>query len=88
MAQAGEDQAVTILVLGILGLVLCTPLGIAAMVMGQKIRKQAALTGQAVDGRVTAGYIMGVIATVFVVLTLFAFLVAGLIALGASTTAP
>jgi hypothetical protein len=73
-------RGVLILVLGILGLVVCFPFGIAAWVMGGgDLREMRAgrmdPTGQ---GMTQAGYIIGIIATL---LALLAFLIALILAM-------
>jgi hypothetical protein len=66
-----HPQATTILVLGILGLVCCTPCGPFAWVMGQRALKQINSSGGTVGGhgQVLAGYICGIIATGLLALT-------------------
>lgn len=84
---AGEDNAVLALVMGILGIILCGPLGIAAFVMGRKARKESALTGVPVDSKMEAAYILGIVGTVLVALSLillFVFLLISLIGLSAA----
>ena len=70
-------RATVILVLGILGLVLCQPLGIAAWVMGNKDLKEmtAGLMDPSGQGMTNAGRICGMIATALLAL----FVVFGLI---------
>ena len=64
-------QATTILVLGILGCVCCTPCGPFAWVMGRRALKEIDSSGGTIGGRgtVLAGYICGIIATALLVLT-------------------
>ena len=59
-----------ILVLGILGLVICGPLGIAAWIMGSGDLKQMAAGTMDPSGRSTtqAGKICGIIATILLIL--------------------
>lgn len=83
--QAGaypeESQATTILVLGILGIICCVPLGIAAWVMGNR-ELQAIDSGRRNPdnrGTANAGRIIGIVATVlgligFIILISFLFL--------------
>ena len=63
-------RATTILVLGILSLVLCAPLGIAAWVMGNSDLKE--MDGGTMDpsgrGMTNAGKICGMIATILLAL--------------------
>ncbi len=65
------SQATTILVLGILGLVCCGPLGIVAWVMGNN-EIQAIDAGRrdpANRGTANAGRIVGIVATVFLAIS-------------------
>jgi hypothetical protein len=75
-------RGTTILVLGILGLVLCGPLGIAAWIMGNgDLREMNAGTmDPSGRGNTNAGRICGIIATILTILALLGFLAA--IALG------
>jgi hypothetical protein len=65
-------RATTILVLGILGLVICMPLGIAAWIMGNGDLKQMDAGQMDPSGRSTtnAGRIIGMIATILAVVGL------------------
>jgi hypothetical protein len=65
-----HPQATTILVLGILGCVCCSPCGPFAWVMGHRALKEIDSSGGTVGGRgrVLAGYICGIIATVLLIL--------------------
>jgi hypothetical protein len=71
-----------ILVLGILGLVICGPLGIAAWIMGNGDLKQIDAGAMDSSGRslTNAGRICGIIATILLVLGVVAFI--GFFALG------
>ena len=79
-----------ILVLGILGLVICQPIGIAAWIMGSGDLKQIDAGQMDPTGRglTNAGRICGIIATILLVLgaivfvALFAFGVLGAVASG------
>lgn len=66
-----------ILVLGILGLVLCGPLGIAAWVMGQNDLKEMDAGQMDPSGRslTNAGRICGIIATILFALGVLVFLI-------------
>jgi ABC-type Fe3+ transport system permease subunit len=66
-----HPQGTTILVLGILGLVICSPLGIAAWVMGNKAQAEMAAQPGVMftnQGQIKAGKICGIIASVLLVL--------------------
>lgn len=76
-----HSNATVILVMGILGLVVCAPLGIVAWVMGGKALKEIDASGQYYDNRgtVQAGRIIGIIATIFLILQiLFVVFLVGL----------
>ena len=62
----------TILVLGILGLIVCGPLGIAAWVMGKGdlARIDAGLMDPTGRGTTQAGMVLGIIGTVLIVVQL------------------
>lgn len=70
-----HPNGTTILVMGILGLVVCSPLGIVAWVMGNNALKQIDASGVVYDNRgsVQAGKILGIIAVVLMVLGVVAF---------------
>ncbi|WP_330251849.1 DUF4190 domain-containing protein [Nocardia sp. NBC_00565] len=67
-----HPQAVTILILGILGLLLCQFLGPVAWVMGKKALNEIDASGGAIGGRgsVQAGYICGIISSVLLILSI------------------
>ena len=78
-------RATTILVLGILGLVICGPLGIAAWIMGSGDLKEmdAGTMDPSGRGMTQAGKICGLIATVLLAIgILFGILFLGLGILG------
>lgn len=69
---AEASQATTILVLGILGLVCCGPLGVVAWIMGNN-EIQAIDAGRrdpANRGTANAGRIVGIVATVFLAIAI------------------
>jgi len=83
-------RATTVLVLGILGLVICAPLGIAAWIMGNTDLKEMDAGQMDPSGRSTtnAGRICGMIATVLLILGVLGFIAAmALGVLGAMTGA-
>lgn len=61
-----QSQATTILVLGILGIICCAPLGIAAWIMGNKELEaiDAGRRNPENRGTANAGRIVGIVATV------------------------
>lgn len=58
-----HPQGTTILVLGILSLVLCAPLGIAAWVMGKRALAEATAMGATNTSTIKAGYVCGIVGT-------------------------
>jgi hypothetical protein len=57
-------------VLGILGLVVCGPLGTVAFVMGRNLKAEAEAAGYPEPGNAKAGRICGLIATIILALGL------------------
>ncbi|WP_377645027.1 hypothetical protein [Oryzobacter terrae] len=79
----------TVLILGILGLVCCSPLGIAAFVMGNNALKEIDAQPGRYSNRqiVQIGRILGIIAMVLLVLTVIWFLfLGGLAAISGDTS--
>lgn len=78
------SSAVTALVLGILGIVLCPLLGPIAWVLGRKGEQEIDASGGAVGGRglATAGKVLGIIGTFLIVIV-----VVGLLLLVAGSSA-
>ena len=64
------SNAVTALVLGILGVLLCPLLGPIAWVLGRRGEQEVDASGGAVGGRglATAGKVLGMVGTFFIVL--------------------
>ncbi len=86
---ANHPQATTVLVLGILGLVLCQVLGPFAWMMGNRVVAEIDASGGAYGGRdsATIGRILGIVATVLLVLTILgAILVLGLVVTTGTTS--
>ena len=84
-----HPKGITILVLGILSLVCCSPLGIAAFVMGNNaLREIDAQPGRYGNRQIVQiGRILGIIGMVFLALTLVWFLfLGGLAALSGNST--
>ena len=79
-APVQHPQATTSFILGLLGLVLCPPVGIGGLVMGGRVRREIDASGGQLGGRglATAGWVMGIISVVllalYVVLIVFAIL--------------
>lgn len=76
-APMEHPQGTTILILGILGLVCCGPLGIAAWVMGNKALQEIDSSGQTYTNRgtINAGRICGIIATILMVIGIVAYII-------------
>lgn len=82
-----HPKGITILVLGILSLVCCSPLGIAAFVMGNNALKEIDADPARYGNRqiVVIGRILGIVGMVLLVLTIIWFLfLGGLAALSSS----
>ena len=65
---AGTSQkAVWSLVVGVLSLLCCSPLGIVAILLGRSAKDDIARTGQGGAGLAQAGFVIGIVALVFLV---------------------
>ncbi len=87
--QIEHPKGMTVLILGILGLVCCSPLGIAAFVMGNNALKEIDAQPGRYSNRqiVQIGRILGIIAMVLLVLTVIWFLfLGGLAAISGDTS--
>ncbi|WP_232541868.1 DUF4190 domain-containing protein [Nocardia bovistercoris] len=85
-----HPQATTILILGILSLVVCGLCGPFAWSMGSKALKEIDAAGGTIGGRgnVKAGYICGIIGTVFLILAVLfviLYIILIVVAIGASS---
>jgi hypothetical protein len=71
-----STKAIWALVLGILGILCCGVLGIPALILGKQAQKEIDASGGAQTGRgmATAGFVLGIIACVFLVITIILFL--------------
>ncbi|MDY0171083.1 MAG: hypothetical protein RBS80_31375 [Thermoguttaceae bacterium] len=78
--QHKPEGATTIFVLGLLGLLVCAILGIFAWIQGNDYMKRCQAMGVEPDGLAVAGRIMGMIATVFIIIGLVT--VVGMMMLG------
>lgn len=87
---ANHPRAVTILVLGILGLVCCGVLGIVAWVMGNTALREIDASGGRIGGRgmVQAGRICGIVATALMILGILFFVVTFAVGGGSGHTTP
>lgn len=79
-----------ILVLGILGLILCQPVGIAAWVMGNADLKQIAAGAMDPEGKsmTQIGKILGIIAVVLMVVGILIGILSLVLGLGAAAMSP
>jgi Domain of unknown function (DUF4190) len=70
MAPPNDSQATLALVLGIVGVVCCYFLGPVALFIGNASRQRIAASGGTLggSGMATAGFVLGIIGTVFLVL--------------------
>lgn len=84
-----HPQATLILVLGILGLVVCQVLGPFAWVMGNRAVAEIDANPGVYDGRgeAQAGRILGIIATVILILSILAIAFFFVVAIGIASTA-
>jgi hypothetical protein len=85
-----SSRATTVLVLGIIGLVCCPPVGPVAWYMAVQERRaiRAGLASPAGDGYAVAGMVLGIISTVNLVVALlvglfYMLLIGGLVTAGA-----
>lgn len=74
------EGATNVFVLGLLGLLLCAPIGIFGWTQGNDYIKRCQALGVEPEGLGVAGRIMGMIATCLMILGLVAFV--GMMALG------
>jgi hypothetical protein len=79
-----DSRSTTVLVLGILGLVVCGFLGVAAWIMGRNLKNEAEAAGYPEPGNCKAGRICGMVATGLLVVGL-AFFLLFVLAAGLST---
>jgi hypothetical protein len=69
-----DAAAVTIFVLGILGIVLCALIAPFAWIKGASYRTTCRILDVPPNGLATAGYALGIVGTVMLVLTMFAMI--------------
>ncbi len=84
-------RGVVVLTLGILGLIICAPLGVVAWVMGRKdlAEMRAGRMDPSGMGLTQAGYITGIIGSIFLILGLLAAILGLVIAgLGLAFSSP
>jgi Domain of unknown function (DUF4190) len=68
-----NPKSIWALVLGILGVLCCGPLGIAAIFVGRSAQREIAATGEAGNGMAMSGVILGFIALALMVLGFLLF---------------
>ena len=87
-APQNSSKATTALILGIIGLAVCSPVGIAAIVVGKQAREEIARSGGALGGEgfAKAGVILGWIAVAFMILGALFFILFFVLAAASSTT--
>lgn len=71
--QGTNKKAIWALVTGILSLLCCGPLGIASILLGRSAQGEIAQTGQQGGGMAKAGFILGIIALVLLVVQVILF---------------
>ena len=74
MSSQLKQNATTIFVLGLLGILVCGPLGIFAWVQGNDYMNACRRLGVEPDGLAVAGRILGMIATILMILGVCMFL--------------
>jgi hypothetical protein len=72
---SNNTKAIWALVLGILGILCCGILGIPALILGKQAQNEIDGSGGTQTGRgmATAGFVLGIIACVFLVITIILF---------------
>ncbi len=65
-----NTKAVWSLVTGIVGLLCCGLVSIAAIILGQSAKKEIAASGQGGSGLATAGFVLGIIGIVWMVISI------------------
>lgn len=79
---ADTGRATTAFVLGLLGIVLCSLCAPFAWSIGASERRRRMEVGLPPDGMATAGYVMGIIGTILLILGAVVMLVVALLAVG------
>lgn len=64
------DDGTTAMIVGILGIVICQFLSPVAWYLGNKVREEARRTGREPPGAATAGWILGIVGSVLMILGL------------------
>lgn len=71
--QGNNKKAIWSLVTGIAGLCCCQPVGIVAILLSRNAKDEIGRTGQSGQGMATAGFVLGVIALVLLVVNIILF---------------
>lgn len=82
-----DGQATTALVLGILALVICPICGPFALLKGKDVNKKLQDMGAPANGKATAGFILGIIGTIWLGLAILWVLFFLVIGIGAAAAA-
>jgi hypothetical protein len=72
-AAGNNSKALWSLITGILSILCCSPLGIVAIILGRSAQAEIRQTGQGGEGMAKAGFILGIIGLVFLVLSIILF---------------
>lgn len=68
--QGNNQKAIWSLVAGIAGLCCCQPVGIVAILLSRNAKEEIGRTGQSGAGMATAGFVLGIIALVVLVVNI------------------
>ncbi len=82
--QQKPEGAVAVLILGILGLVVCAPLGIVAWIMGNSYTARCQAAGVEPEGIGVVGKILGIVATALMALMILGFIAMMVLGVGAA----
>jgi len=69
-----HSKATVIFVLGLLGVITCPLMGPFALLMGNKYKAECAEAGEPMEGMGTAGWVMGIVGTVLLVVQVVSLL--------------
>ncbi|MDQ6772431.1 MAG: DUF4190 domain-containing protein [Candidatus Dormibacteraeota bacterium] len=88
VSPPNDSQATLSLILGILGVIICAPLAVVALFIGNASRKRIAASGGALGGSglATAGFVLGIIGSIELVIGIVAIVVAIIGAAGRAAT--
>jgi len=86
-AQQGpaSSSSTTALVFGLLGILVCGIFAPLAWSIGGKARREAQAKGREPDGTATAGWVLGIIGTILLIISIVFILFAVVLSVGAST---